>query len=370
MGVAVVGAGVAGHGHAAAFACDARTRLVGVADIVEDRAARLQRRVGAGFSTPRYEDLLERSDVELVSVCTPNALHARVSIDAIRAGKHVLCEKPLAIPLEQACAIADATSDARDQWVSCVYQHRADAAVRRTRWLLDNGFPSNVSAIRVTARTSRSADYFRGAHGTHDGDGGGALLVQGIHMVDLLIWLAGDAVSVSALTDTRVHSIEVEDTMVGWVKMASGAVATIECTTYAARDEYRIELLGDHQSLHLSYLPGRGRVWQLGVVSSQGHALDELREEAERALPSSVPPRPVLFAAFAGRRLLGRDGRSRHLGHGPFIRHCLDSLQSESAPPVPPVEAIRSLELALAFYRSAHTGMTVDLPLVATDALV
>jgi UDP-N-acetyl-2-amino-2-deoxyglucuronate dehydrogenase len=189
-------------------------------------------------------------------------------------------------------------------------------------------------------------------------------------MIDLLIWLAGGAVSVSAHTDTHVHDIEVEDTIVGWVKMKSGAAATIECTTYAPRDEYRIEILGDHQALHLSYVPGRGRRWQLGVKSTRGRSPAKLLRAAERAVPSPAPTRAVVVASVAASRLVGRDGRARHLGHGPFIRHCLDSIAAEAPPPVPPSDALRSLELGLALYRSAASEARVDLPLLSTDALV
>jgi predicted dehydrogenase len=345
-------------------------RVVGVADVIEERAAQLRRRLGGGIATAQYQELLERRDVDLVSVCTPNAMHSRVALDAIRAGKHVLCEKPLAMPLEQAHAIADASADSPGVWVSCVYQHRLDAAVRRAHWLLENGFPSEVTAIRVTSHCSRTLDYFNGCRGTYERDGGGALIVQGIHMIDLLIWLAGPAVSASAATETHVHDIEVEDTMVGWAKMESGALATIECTTYAPRDEYRIEVLGDHQSLRLSWLPGRGRVWQLALSATRGAPARKLRRAAEHALPATVPPRPVLLASYAARTLAGSDARARHLGHGPFIRHCVDSLQRERDPPVPPREALVSLELVLALYRSAASATAVELPLDAASALV
>ena len=251
--------------------------------------------------------------------------------------------------------------------VSCVYQHRDDPALQRARWILHRQLIGRVCAARVAAYTRRTESYYGETRGRWRSDGGGALMTQGIHLLDAMLWLLGDVQSVSATMGTLVHDIETEDTFAGWARLATGVLVTIDSTTCAHRDEYSIDMLGSKASLHLSYRPGWARMWRLAVRSHRPLSSRRIRWRAERSIPPTPRTRALDVARLAAGRLVGRDYRPRHLGHGPHIRRFLDAVEHDGPPPVPPREASKSVELALALYRSEAIGRAVELPLAERE---
>lgn len=359
--IGVIGAGAAARLHAHAYmSAGSRTRLIAVADDDVARARKMRDAFGFEHALHDYHDLLARRDIDAVSVCTPAASHARIVLDAIRAGKHVLCEKPMATTAEDAQAIV-ATSEHSDRCISCVFQHRDDPALRRARWLLEERALGNVLAARLSARTYRDAAYYANGRGTLATDGGGALMVQGIHLLDALIWLAGPIASVSATMDRFVHPFDTEDTLSGWARLVTGAVATIDCTTCAQRDQYSVEVRGETAALRVDYRPGWARTWKLRVESRRKRAAWDMWCKAEQRFPPERRFRAGSVAAIAVRRALGKDGIATHLGHGPHVRRYLEAIESGGSPPVPPADAARSVEAVLAFYLSARQGEPVSI---------
>jgi predicted dehydrogenase len=318
-------------------------------------------RLGFDDAMRDYHDVLARSDIDVVSVCTPAASHAEIVLDAIRANKHVLCEKPITTTTEDAHAIASAASQQPGLCVSCVFQHRDDPALQRARWLLEQQAVGKVLAVHLSALARRDAAYYIGTRGQMEADGGGALMVQGIHLLDALIWLIGPVRSVSATMDTFVHATDTEDTIAGWARLETGAVATIDCTTCAERDEYAINVFGETASLRLDYRPGWARTWTLRMRSRSWQSGWNARWRAARRFPPESRVRAPHVATIAATRLMGKDGIAPHLGHGPHVRRFLDAIEHGEPPPVSPAHAARSLEAVLAFYRSAHRGETIHL---------
>jgi UDP-N-acetyl-2-amino-2-deoxyglucuronate dehydrogenase len=369
IGIGIIGAGVASNAHVAAYlSVRPRATLIAIADVNLSRAQALRRRTRADAAFSDYHELLGRSDIGAVSVCTPAATHVEIVQDAIRAGKHVLCEKPIATSIADADVLIDASADHPELCVSCVFQHRDDPALRRARWILEQRLIGDVSAAHLAAHVNRNASYYQEGRGELQTDGGGALIVQGIHLLDALVWMLGSVASVSGTTGTFIHDIETEDTFVGWARLSGGAPASIECSTGAPRDEYAFDILGQKASLRLRYRPGWARVWELDVRSHNRQQAWAIRRRAERRTPPATRLRAPHIACLAAARITRSVRRPRHLGHTPHIRRFLDAVESGDASPVSPSEACRSLEIVEALYRSASGRVQVDLPLARERA--
>lgn len=360
LGVGIIGCGAISALHAATYSnLRRRARLIAFADVEPDRAIRMKRLFHGDAAVLDYADLLERTDIDVISVCTPASTHAQIVLDAIHAGKHVLCEKPIATSMDDVDAIIDAASESPELCVSCVFQHRDDPALRQAHWVLGQGLIGNVSSACIIANAHRTTAYYDGSRGRWDIDGGGALMVQGIHLLDAMTWLLGRASLVSGTMTTSLHDIETEDTFAGWARLTNGARATISCTTCSPRDEYTFDILGDHAGLHLRYRPGLARTWELRVQRSGSRSAFSLRHAAKREVASARKRRALHVVLLAAARASGSAWRPTYLGHGPHIRRFLDAVELRDRPPVTPREARRSVELALAFYRSASTGQPV-----------
>jgi predicted dehydrogenase len=332
-----------------------------VADHDFERARDMRERLGFEDAISDYHDLLARPDIDLVSVCTPAASHAGIVLDAIRANKHVLCEKPITTTAEDARSISVAASERPDLCISCVFQHRDDPAVQRAHWLLDQNAVGDVLAAHLSARVRRGAAYYAGTRGQMKADGGGALMIQGIHLLDALVWLVGPVQSVSATMDTFVHKTDTEDTIAGWARLATGAVVTIDCTTCAQRDDYSIDVFGETASLRMEYRPGWARTWSLRVKSESWQSDWATRWKAARRYPPGSRVRARHVAVLAADRLMRGDHIAAHLGHGPHVRRFLEAIENGGPPPVSPADAARSLEAVLAFYQSARQGEPIHI---------
>jgi UDP-N-acetyl-2-amino-2-deoxyglucuronate dehydrogenase len=321
----------------------------------------MRERLGFEYAMSDYHDLLARPDIDVVSVCTPSASHAGIVLDAIRAGKHVLCEKPITTTAEDARSISVAASERPDLCISCVFQHRDDPAFQRAHWLLDRHAVGDVLAVHLSARVRRGAAYYTGTRGQMKADGGGALMIQGIHLLDALVWLVGTVQSVSATMDTFVQTTDAEDTFAGWARLATGALATIDCTTCAQRDDYSIDVFGETASLRMEYRPGWARTWSLRLNSESWQSDWTTRWKAARRYPPGSRVRARHVAALAAGRLTHSNHIAHHLGHGPHVRRFLEAIENGGPPPIAPADAARSLEAVLAFYRSARQGEPIDI---------
>jgi UDP-N-acetyl-2-amino-2-deoxyglucuronate dehydrogenase len=369
IGVGIIGAGSVSNAHAAAYlSCRRRATLTAIADVDVSRAQALRRRTGAEAAFADYHELLGRSDIDAVSICTPAATHAEIVLDAIRAGKHVLCEKPIATRFGDAGALIDASAGHPELCVSCVFQHRDDPALRRARWILGERVIGDVFSAHLAAHVHRNASYYQEGRGDRQTDGGGALIVQGIHLLDALVWMLGDVSSVSGTMGTFIHDIQTEDAFVGWARLSGGAAASIECSTGAPRDDYAFDILGREACLSLRYRPGWARMWELDVRCHDRRQAWAIRRGAERRFPPATRLRAPHTARLAASRVTRSPRRPGHLGHTPHISRFLDAVESGGASPVSPSEACRSLELVEALYRSASGRVQVDLPLVRERA--
>lgn len=230
---ALIGAGYIGERHAAAIAGTEGARLAVVASDNELQAQTLAKRYGADWTTD-YRIALARSDVDAVSICTPSGFHAEPAIAALDAGKHVLVEKPMDIHVNKADQMIAAAERAKRN-LAVVFQKRFNPAMRFVKESIERGKLGRITLAEATLKWYRTPSYFTGSpwRGTWAMDGGGALMNQGIHFVDLLLWLVGDVAEVSAAASTLYHAIETEDTLVANLRFENGALGVIQATTAA-----------------------------------------------------------------------------------------------------------------------------------------
>jgi predicted dehydrogenase len=292
------------------------------------------------------EQMLSHPGLDIVCICTPSGAHMEPAVQGARAGKHVVVEKPLEITLPRCDAIIDAC-DASGVRLCTIFPSRFTPANIRLREAIDAGRFGRLTLGDTHVKWWRSQQYYDsgGWRGTWELDGGGALMNQAIHNVDLLYWLMGDVVSIVAQTAMLAHlRIEVEDTAVASLRFKNGALGIIEAATSAYPGLLkRIEIHGDR---------GSARVEQDDIT------LWEFQEK--------VPSDNEIFAAMAvqsGFKAGASDPRGiTHIGHRDQLSDFVQSIEHGRAPLVDGKEGRKSVEIIRAIYKSAETGTAVTLP--------
>jgi predicted dehydrogenase len=344
---AIIGTGVAGRYHATAIAQTPNARLVAVCRASANQADRATTEQQFGVSYERdYADLLARRDVDVVCICTPSGLHAQQALAAANAGKHVLVEKPMALTLSDADAVM-AACQRNDVLLGVVLQRRTDPVFRQVRDAITQGELGRLTLGNVVVPYLRPQNYYDSAawRGTVALDGGGVLMNQGIHLVDLLLWFMGAVVSVQAHSDTLMHDIEVEDCLTATLRFANGALGSIVATTTAAPGfPHRVEVYGTE-----------------GGVQIEGEQI--VRWENTNNAPKPNVTKAANIAAGAGATPTGISAA----GHTRIIADFVSALREGhvgAGLPHPYIvsgaEGRRSLALVLAVYEAAKTGKTVS----------
>ncbi len=338
---AIIGAGMISQLHARVIQDLADAELVAVCSRDHGRAKSITDAF-AGDPTTDLDALFARDDIDAVSVCTASGEHAAFGIPAAEAGKHVLVEKPIEIHLDRADALIDAC-DRNGVKLGVIFQLRFLDDSVEVRQAIDRGFLGNPVMADCYMKFYRPQEYYSDSRwkGTQALDGGGALINQGIHGLDLLLHLAGDIASVQAYTDVRAHeNIEVEDTCVAAVKYTNGALGVIQATTSIHPDfQQRIELHGSEGTI---ILEGTEDVW----INHWETFKDGARQIEERA--------PVEHSAAA---VLEEGGK----GHVRQILDFVNAIRDDREPLVNGAEGRRSLAVVRAIYESAAQGKEVTL---------
>jgi predicted dehydrogenase len=249
MRFGILGAGVIGTIHARLIASipDEQATLAAVADTNQAAARRLAGAYDC-LALRTAEDLLARDDVDAVSVCLPSGLHAKAAVAALEAGKHIIVEKPIDITLSAADEII-AAEHRSGRTVTVISQRRFQPGFRFLRDAAASGRLGRITLAMAESTFWRSQAYYDSDdwRGSLALDGGGALMNQGIHALDLVTWILGEPVEVSAYSATLAHDrIEVEDTLIANIRFAGGALATLTATTGTYPDRpVRLTVAGD-----------------------------------------------------------------------------------------------------------------------------
>jgi len=333
---AVVGAGMIGALHAKVISDLPGAELGYVFSRSMVRAEGLTDKYGGG-PIADYDDLLRRDDLDAVSVCAASGEHAQFGIPAARAGKHVLVEKPIEISLDKADALI-AACRANGVKLGVVFQLRfLDASVEVKRAMERKALGDPVMAD-CYMKFHRPQSYYDDSRwkGTLAMDGGGALINQGIHGLDLLLHMAGDVASVKAYAGILAHRrIEVEDTCAAVLKYASGALGVLQAATSIHPDvQQRIELHGANGTI---VLEGTEDTW-----IKQWETFEERRE----------PTAPVEVERAGAAAVLDVGGE----GHRRQIADFVEAVRDDREPAVNGEEGRRSLAVVQAVYESARSG--------------
>jgi predicted dehydrogenase len=260
--LALIGAGVIGKVHGTVLSrLRDRIDLVAVVDVNLDRAQALCDEHG-GKAFASFEDALRAVDFDVVTVCTPTGRHAELAIPALDAGKHVIIEKPAETTVERTDQII-AAQERAGTLVTVISQHRFDPATEVAVDAIRRGELGRLTSGIASIDWWRGQTYYDSGdwRGTWELDGGGALMNQGVHTVDLLVATMGRPVEVFAYTGTLAHQrIEVEDVAVGVVRFESGALGVLHATTAAYPGlSARVQVHGDRGSVvidndHLTFI--------------------------------------------------------------------------------------------------------------------
>lgn len=210
-GIGLVGCGVISPVHFGAIEQVANARLVATCDVIEDRARQSAEKHGAEAYYTDFNDLLARDDLDIVHVTTPSSHHHTVSIAASQAGKHSFVTKPIDITLEHIDAMIAAAAQHGVQ-VCAVHQFRAYGSYCALRRAIEEGRLGTLHYGNAFVPWWREQSYYSDRwQGTWAWDGGGALMNQSVHWVDLLLWMMGEVESVAGYAATRAHEMETED---------------------------------------------------------------------------------------------------------------------------------------------------------------
>jgi UDP-N-acetyl-2-amino-2-deoxyglucuronate dehydrogenase len=267
VGFGVVGLNF-GLGRCKAIQAVPEADLVAVASRTDETA----RRVGAELGVEAYADyrrLLDRDDVDVVCIFTPNAFHRDIAVDAAQAGKHLVVTKPLEITLERVDAIIEA-AEANGVKLATEYMERFKPGHYLGYQAIADGSLGRLVTGEFAYKCFRPQAYYTGTRGTWAVDGGGVMLLQAIHSLDVMLWYMGPVQSVMARSGTLTHEMESEDTAMSIVTFTSGAIATLVGTTtfhndrpggqYGGGSMTRIEVGGDKGSLILT--DGNVAMWK------------------------------------------------------------------------------------------------------------
>lgn len=322
---AIIGCGRIAYRHIEAIQQNQNAQLVGLCDLNLERAK--ERNVGVNVPVYRdYNEMLQKQDIDVVSIMTPSGMHAEHGLDIMnKYKKHVLIEKPMCLRVQDGLDLIE-TAGKNSVQVFVVHQNRFNKSIQKIRSVMTQNRLGKVALATVRLRWSRGQSYYDRDpwRGTWALDGG-VLASQAIHHIDLLRWLVGGVSSVSAIGKTQFVNVETEDTSCVWIRFQNGALGIIEATTTARplnRDiEASISILGER-----------------GIAIVEGTAVNKLStwtiEDIDLDEYSENPPNVYGY------------------GHDYIIDNIVDVLLRSGTPLIKAEDALESMKLLNAIYKS------------------
>lgn len=340
LGFGFIGAGAIAHFHARAVVAATGAQALGVVSRRRATAEAFAKEHGIGFSGDSVDELLKLPGLDAVCITTPSALHLEPALAAIRAGKHLMIEKPLDATVEGTDRILDEAGKAGVR-VGSIFQARFGDAARALKAAIDAGRFGRMVLASCYVKWNRTDEYYTGWKGKLSEDGGGAVINQAIHGVDLLQWFAGMPVEVFAWTTRRVHTrIESEDTSVAALKFASGAFGTIEATTATWPGfSRRLEICGENGSAVME--DDDITRWEFRVAQPEDEKIRAMRESAAMGSGAAAPMNIKIE------------------GHVRQIQDFIDGIREQRPFFIEGREARNAVSLVRAIYDSAATSQVV-----------
>jgi UDP-N-acetyl-2-amino-2-deoxyglucuronate dehydrogenase len=336
LGFGICGLGLVADFHAQAIARVEGARLAGVASRDAAKARAFADKHGAPFAGD-LASLLARPEVDVVCITTASGAHLEPALAAIRAGKHVVVEKPLEITVERVDRILAEARKAGVR-VAPIFQSRFGEGARTVKAAIAAGRFGRLVLASAYVKWQRTSQYYAPPRGVRAYDGGGALMNQAIHGLDLLQWLAGMPEEVAGWTTRRVHTgIEVEDTACAALRYAGGALGAIEATTASWPGwQRRIEICGEHGSVALE--DDHIARWDFREARPEDEAVRAAKDRAALGSGASAP------------------NAISTLGHQLQLQDLADALRAGREPALTGEEGRRAVALVCALYASAERG--------------
>lgn len=228
----IVGLGVISYRHAQSIIDTENADLIAASSRTEENRERFAKEFDVRMFAD-YEEMLKQDDIDAVSICTPSGTHMDFGIKAAEAGKHVIVDKPIEVSVDRGQKLVE-SCEKNGVKLAVIYQNRYSNAVLKLKDAVDSGKIGKPVMARGSVKWFRDQDYYTnsGWRGTLDLDGGGALINQSIHTLDLLIWILGDLKCVFGMKDTLTHEgIEAEDNLIASLRFANGALGLFEAST-------------------------------------------------------------------------------------------------------------------------------------------
>ncbi len=347
IGVGIIGTGGIAQAHAEAILClSERARIAAIVETDPARARAFAEKHGVGTIAVDRRELLADPAIRMVCICTPNATHASFCVEALEAGKAVLCEKPIAGSLAELDLIMDACRRTGGI-VASIFNWRYGGGYRAMRELVKAGATGRVLWAQVNVLWRRTAEYYRSAggwRGTWKGECGGPLITLGIHAIDAAFSLLAEPREAWAAVDRFTHDVEVEDTSAAVVRLADGGMASVNVTTANHHESSQVQFVCEQLTASSNREPYAAAQWPWSFHSEDPRTRD-------------------LIAALTARPRPERE-ENAHLAQ---IRDFLDHLERGENGPVTLAEARRSLEVIAGIYKAGFTGRPASLPLSADD---
>lgn len=337
----IVGSGLIADFHARAIGDIPNARFTACCDKIPERAARLAEKYGAQACAD-YGELVARDDVDIVTIATPSGLHLEPTVAAAEAGKHVLCEKPLEISLDRIDAMIAAHEKAGTH-LGGIFPYRFNNLMAPLRDAIGSGRFGTITYAGVYVPWWRTDEYYRDSwHGTWALDGGGALMNQSIHMIDMLCDLMPPIESVQAYTATLGHAMEAEDVATAVLRYAGGALGIIYGTTASYPGQFRrFEITGTRGTA--VNVENSITLWEFADKRPED---EEIRRQ---------------FMKIEGGGGVADPAAITHENHTRNFVAFLDALEKDEAFRINGAEARKAVEVILAVYRSAREGRPIAL---------
>ena len=342
LGFGIVGLGMIADFHARAIAQTNGARLVGVASRSAEKAQAFAAKHGGLFAATSVDELVARPDVDIVCITTPNGEHRAPALAAIRAGKHVVIEKPIDLTLAGADELI-AAADQHGVQICPIFQGRFGDSARTVKAAIDAGRLGRMVLASAYVKWHRTAQYYTGYRGSLVLDGGGAVINQAIHGLDLLQWFVGLPAEVFAWKTRRVHTgIEAEDTACAALKFPDGALGAFETSTALWPGwSRRLEVCGEHGSIALE--DDRIARWEFREAGPE----DETIRTGGQA--------NALGSGASDSKAINTEGHRRQL------QDLVDAVRENRPTAIDGREGRKAVAFVDAIYRSAETGAAVAL---------
>ncbi|MBH1940518.1 Gfo/Idh/MocA family oxidoreductase [Mobilitalea sibirica] len=348
INVAIVGTGNISQNHIKGYLeFKDRCKIVALIDIYPEKAKAKAEEYSLKDAKvySSHKDILDRKDIDLVSICTPPYVHAGISIDCMKAGMNVLCEKPMAASLEE-CDAMLRTSEETGKMLGIIAQNRFRDPIMNLKKTLDTGMIGKIVWADIDSYWWRGHSYYDlWWRGTWEKEAGGCTLNHAVHHIDMLNWMMGGCPKkVNAVLGNVSHdNSEVEDTSVAVLKYEGGAMARLTSSLVHHGENQKIEFHGEKAKISAP--------WNVFASDSKGNGFPERNNSLEEKLTEYYEALPKLT----------------HEGHTGEIEDVLTALENGTQPMITGDSGRNTIELITAIYKSGFEEKSVELPIAKDD---